>query len=173
MVLLSGARAYYAMAKDKLFFPACGLGRSIAATCLGIRFGCSAAGRRCWCCLALTIRLPGHTAIYSAICSTTLFRRALFFYILTIAGVIIIRLRQYGGLMWIGRTGLSATRLCRCFLSGGAAAIISDGSVYLSSGGHVSWNRDCRDRTAGLFRIPQVALSGEPARTESSPAGPR
>ena len=48
-LVLAGPRAYYAMARDKLFFPAAG--RLNGPVCLvGLCLLCREFGRGCWCC---------------------------------------------------------------------------------------------------------------------------
>ncbi len=73
-LVLAGARAYYAMARDGLFFRLVRAAerrpRFLAGACC-----CRGCGRRCWCCHGPITRPPTPTEISTATCSSTSFRR--------------------------------------------------------------------------------------------------
>ena len=69
-LVLAGARAYYAMAKDGLFFKQAGRAQPGARARL-VAGGARHLERRCWCCRAPTTPPRSSTAISTAICSTT------------------------------------------------------------------------------------------------------
>ena len=68
-LVLAGARAYYAMAKDGLFFKQAGVLNQ--ARVPGWSLVVQGIWSACWCCRAPTTPQPGSTAISTAICSTT------------------------------------------------------------------------------------------------------
>ena len=89
-LVLPGARAYYAMARDRLFFregweaesqPGAGV---VAVDPGGL-------GRRCWCCRAPTIPRPAHYGNLYGNLLDYVISAALIFYILTIAAVFRLR----------------------------------------------------------------------------------
>ena len=89
-LILAGARAYYAMARDGLFFRSAG--ELNARESAGLGAGCCrASGRRFWCCRAPTIPSTGaYGNLYSNLLDYVV-SAALIFYILTIAGVFRLR----------------------------------------------------------------------------------
>ena len=89
-LILAGARAYYAMARDGLFFRRAG--ELNAAKVPGV--GPAAAGdlgRRCWCCRAPTTPRPSQYGNLYGNLLDYVVSAALLFYILTIAGVFRLR----------------------------------------------------------------------------------
>ena len=96
-LILAGARVYYAMARDGLFFRT--TGRLNARARAGLRASsCRASGRRSWCCRA-PARCADRTAavsygnLYGNLLDYVIFA-VLIFYVLTIAGLFVLRRKQ-------------------------------------------------------------------------------
>ena len=89
-LILAGARAYYAMARDGLFFRAAGGLNAREGAGVG-RWCCRACGRRSSCCRAPTTRRrSAYGNLYSNLLDYVI-SAALIFYILTIAGIFRLR----------------------------------------------------------------------------------
>ena len=87
-LVLAGPRAYYAMAKDGLFFQRAGMLNR--AHVPGWSLVVQGIWQRCWCCRALTTPDTQYGNLYSDLLDYVI-SAALIFYILTIAGVFRLR----------------------------------------------------------------------------------
>ncbi len=102
-LILAGARVYYAMARDGLFFQT--TGGSTPATCRRSDWSCSASGPRCWSCRApgcgtrpgcrcsTPPATPTYGNLYSNLLDYVVFS-VLIFYVLTIAGIFVLRRKR-------------------------------------------------------------------------------
>ncbi|HVM48174.1 MAG TPA: APC family permease, partial [Candidatus Acidoferrum sp.] len=95
-LILAGARVYYAMARDGLFFKAVGKLNSRSVPAAGLALQCV------WTCLLVLARTRSHDAatglehygnLYSTLLDYVVFA-VLIFYVLTIAGIFVLRRKQ-------------------------------------------------------------------------------
>ena len=95
-LILAGARVYYAMARDGLFFKRAG--KLNAAACRPPGWCCNASGPACWSCPArgrATRHRPWtNMATSTAPCWTTSSFAVLIFYVLTISGFFVLRRKR-------------------------------------------------------------------------------
>ena len=169
-LILAGARAYYAMARDGLFFRAAGELNAREGAGVG-RWCCRACGRRSSCCRGPTIRRRStYGNLYSNLLDYVI-SAALIFYILTIAGVF--RLRQ---------TRPDAERPYRAFgypvvpaLYIVGAATILRGAVRLSAGDDVARAGHRAAGRAGVFRVAarRDRATSRPTRLDRRASRPR
>ena len=125
-LILAGARAYYAMARDGLFFRRAGQLNDAKVPAWGLVL--QGSGRRSWCCRGPTIRRRGaYGNLYSNLLDYVI-SAALIFYILTIAGIFRLRRDAAGRRAAVSRVRLS--RSCRRSTSSAPPTILLVLFVY-------------------------------------------
>ena len=152
-LILAGARAYYAMARDGLFFRSAGELNAAKVPAWGLVLP-GRSGRRFWCCRAPTIPAThAYGNLYSNLLDYVI-SAALIFYILTIAGIF--RLRR--------TRPERRSAVPRVRLPGRAGALHRRrrgdpaGAVRLPAGDDVAGAGDRAARRAGVLRVEAEGL---------------
>jgi APA family basic amino acid/polyamine antiporter len=153
-LILSGARAYYAMSLDGLFF------KSAATLNKAAVPGAALIMQGIWSAVLLSIRTyQPATGTYGNLYSNLLdyiISAALIFYILTIAGIFRLRKSRPNARQTLPRLWLPS----RSFVLSGKRDCDSCRALHLSPGDDDSWRSDCADWRAGLLRVQIPSTTG-------------